>query len=685
MTTAKNTNKTTTKAKLAYLLASAAMIAAAIVAPAYAQEGTDQIGLVPTNQSISSPGGVNMKTGEYNYQSVDAQIGGEGEFGGISLIRSIRSGFRNDYPIRSVLVPTGTFNHNWQITINENLVHLKSIAYASIGIRPADYNHRFSRHQPDYRLQIEWGSRTETFDWARSSGGLGQASAPETPISYIFRNNVERSGPVVYTYQATDGTKVIFRPMGFECGSTTKRCAKASAVIAPDGTKFDLSYETSITTSGVPFQRLASVISNKGYGLKLFYNTNEYSQIASACLVNLAYTPLPISQECASKGTRKITYSYQGNYRDGVSFTATKPGGIEERISYLPASEENPAKMLIYRNGDTSPYLINSLLGESTVVTKQEFANGQTYDYSFNRIFFDTKFRYAGGTVTDSDNNVMIVDFEQVRQLSSNPPSNVDDGEGCGRACYQPPVFLISSGPTSVTDQLGRTSVMDYCDPQIATLSGNDGGGCLYYLLQSITDPEGRRLEYTYNLNKQVVVERRTIAKPGSNDPDIVEQSEYLCTLPICFVKPTATIDASGNRTDYEYAAEHGGLVKIQGPVIDGNRSESRYSYMQLYAWTKAQNGGYIKAATPVWVLQSEQTCNNANFDNCGPLNLVTTTYQYEIGNPSKGSNILLLGTAVTAANSAGQSETLRSCVRYDALGRKISETQPLGTGSICP
>ena len=47
-------------------------------------------------------------------------------------------------------------------------------------------------------------------------------------------------------------------------------------------------------------------------------------------------------------------------------------------------------------------------------------------------------------------------------------------------------------------------------------------------------------------------------------------------------------------------------------------------------------------------------------------------------------SNLLLKGTAITAANEQGQIKTLRTCYTYDALSRRISETQPKGTGSTC-
>ncbi len=653
-----------------------------------AQSQPDPIGLVPSDQQIVSSGGVNMKTGEYVYSSVDAQIGGEGEFGGISLVRSIRSGFQNDSgPSDGVLIPASTFNHNWNIRIAENLVRLRGYStLAGEHTGYPDYNHSQNRNQPDYRFEINWSSRTETFDWLYSHGGLGQASAPETSISYLWRDaSVERSGSAVYTYEATDGTKVIFRPMAYECGSTIKRCAYASQIISPDGTIFQLSYEPATPEFGIPSIRLSSVVSNKGYGLKLFYDNNN-NKIRTACLVNLSHSSLPSSSNCDADGIQKVSYDYQGNYLDGISFTITKPGNIIEKMVYTRNSSDSPSIMEFYRNDDVSPYLTNTLLGRTTVVQRQDFSDGQFYEYSFNRIFFDTKFRYAGGTVTDALGGTKTFDFEQIERPEPTRPTPPTSGERgrCGRDCYSFPVFQVSAGPTSITDELGRTSVMDYCDPQISTLSGNDGGGCVYYLLQSITDPEGRKVEFTYNLNRQVVVERRTKAKPGSGNSDIIETAEYACNLSHCLTKPTKVIDANGNVTDYEYAIDHGGLTRFRGADVFGKRPEIRYNYGQRYAWFKNSNGTFVRANSPVWVLLNEQSCNNDNFNACDRENLVTTHYQYEEGSTSKGSNLLLKGIAVTVTNATGQSETLLTCYSYDSLGRQVSVTQPKGNAGVC-
>ncbi|WOE75549.1 hypothetical protein [Alterisphingorhabdus coralli] len=142
--------------------------------------------------------------------------------------------------------------------------------------------------------------------------------------------------------------------------------------------------------------------------------------------------------------------------------------------------------------------------------------------------------------------------------------------------------------------------------------------------------------------------------------------------------------------TDYEYASSHGGVTRVRGPAVGGVRPETRYSYGQYYAWTRAGSGSsFVRAATPVWLLSSERTCISSAMTSSGcaggAADQVVTNYQYEAGNASRGSNLLLLGTAVTARNASGQTETLRTCYAYDDQGRRISETSPRANLSSCP
>jgi YD repeat-containing protein len=242
--------------------------------------------------------------------------------------------------------------------------------------------------------------------------------------------------------------------------------------------------------------------------------------------------------------------------------------------------------------------------------------------------------------------------------------------------------------PKSIKDTLGRITSQTYWNaastPQIL---GVTGAG----LLASQTLPEGNRIEVDYN-DRGLVVERRIIPKPGSGEPVLVTSSAYPTdctptTRKTCN-KPVSQTDAKGNVTNYEYSDDHGGVMRVLGSAVDGIRPETRYSYVQKYAWLKAANGNYEQADAPFWVLAEERSCTNsamnANGDCANGADLVVTQYEYQEGNASKGSNVWLLGTAVTATNNSGQSETLRSCYTYDNYGRKVSESQPKANLASC-
>lgn len=158
----------------------------------------------------------------------------------------------------------------------------------------------------------------------------------------------------------------------------------------------------------------------------------------------------------------------------------------------------------------------------------------------------------------------------------------------------------------------------------------------------------------------------------------------YDCTVIVNCRKPSSITDPNGNVTDIVRSQVHGGVLKRTLPADgSGVRPETRYTYVQKHAWLKS-GSSFVQAATPVWVLASEEYCRTSAADangNCaaGASDEVVTTYEYQLGNASNGSNVWLVGTAVTADGT-----TLRSCVGYDDLGRQIFETQPNANLTTC-
>lgn len=194
-------------------------------------------------------------------------------------------------------------------------------------------------------------------------------------------------------------------------------------------------------------------------------------------------------------------------------------------------------------------------------------------------------------------------------------------------------------------------------------------------LMTSFKDPENNVSNYEYdNRANARKFSRLGSAGSGSNLIKTVDYPDNCPDIMLC-TKPISETDFSGNRTDYEYDPVHGGLIKVTFPADpSGIRPQTRYSYVQKYAWLKDPSGSFVPATSPIWLLSTEEYCKTSSATAAGGCiagvsDEVVTTYEYEQGSASKGSNLFLLGVAVT---DGGQ--TLRSCFGYDIRGRKISE-----------
>jgi RHS repeat-associated protein len=253
----------------------------------------------------------------------------------------------------------------------------------------------------------------------------------------------------------------------------------------------------------------------------------------------------------------------------------------------------------------------------------------------------------------------------------TSPPCGLEPDDSFLDWTYQQ-----TPGPVEITDPLGRTTGLDYCDPVVAE-------GCAVTRLQSSTDPEGIKTRYEYDGRGNI---RKATRYPKASNPGglapIVLEAAYDIFNPKAQTRPLWTKDANGNTTSFTYAPEHGGVLTETGPAVAGATPQKRYSYVQRQA--RVADGS--AAGPPVWLLDRMSYCRTGNpaagGNGCalGAADEVLTTYDY---GPATGANILLLrGQAVTA-----DGQTLRTCFAYDAQGRKLSETGANGTAGLasCP
>jgi hypothetical protein len=235
----------------------------------------------------------------------------------------------------------------------------------------------------------------------------------------------------------------------------------------------------------------------------------------------------------------------------------------------------------------------------------------------------------------------------------------------------------------SVTDELNQETEYGWtgANPSATYLKRDD-------LVSEIKYPEDNIEKYTYDMRGNIL-EVRSLPKPNAQIAQIVKTATYPtnCTNPKICNKPTAIADGRGNATEFTYDPTHGGVLTETAPAdVNGIRRQTRYEYTQRYARFKAGNG-YTPAATPVWLLFREEYCKTtaAVGANCagGANDEVITEYDY--GPDSGPNNLLLRGIVVTATGSTGAIESLRTCYGYDAMGRRISETQPAANLATCP
>lgn len=588
---------------------------------------------VPPEKFAQSPGGVDMRSGHYLYSHTDLTIGGDN---GLTLTR--------------VIDDKGRISHNWLITLEEDRVK------NCLGDVPSEY---------DYVTSVKFGPLSQTFRAAPdsdfimvSNGAWGELTFDPAPNG-TFR-------PYRYTYRAADGTIVEFRISGIssgggdECGSG--KCVYASEVTKPDGTHYQLSYDNAPDSEARV--RLRSVVSNRGYALLFEYaHVGEDGPdpfpaddwvVTKACALNLTVTTLPSisGEQVCPTGVPSSTYTYTA----GRMSNFVDQGGIATKLDL------GTTQWKFYNAGDaTTPYLINSVATYQggPLVQSQQFADGRTYTYDW-----DSDFPFGGSGIMGGsfiDNNGKTVEVRYGRYRMASTPTDA---------------FVVTPGPELVKDEIGREITANYCE------NPPSGQYCSVTPPRRITQPEGNYREPTYDTRNNIT-HIRYVAKPGSGDPVRDEYWEFSCVAQPCQNKPTKHIDARGNTTDYEYSTVHGGLLKETRPAdANGVRPQTRYIYAQRYAWIKAASGGYQQAATPIWVLTSEEHCTTSSATTSGGCTGGANdelTRNYDYGANSGPNNLLLLGEDETAYGWAN-----RTCYTYDELGRRISETAPNAYLATC-
>ncbi len=481
----------------------------------------------------------------------------------------------------------------------------------------------------------------------------GSSTASYTSVmgqGYTLTTNT--NGTLTYTQK--DGTAILYGPDGNGHFLPTQ-------MTYPDGRIATITYKqvaVSGPTGSATFSRVQSVTRTDGLELKYSYVQNTTPTYAAA---------IPWFQ-LTSVVAINNTVDYCDPTADVCSYSIPWPSTL---VSNDPALT---TLTFTDQGGQTTTYTFNAYGLKAIKPPTSASAATITYTYC-GEVGMPTTClsRLAVNQVTRDGSNVW--QYTQASIPNGNNGSTINGSRsplGATASAHldasnvpKPSPIIQATTENGTTYSLDNTTAAD--------------------LVKTVQKPEGNSVGYSYDARGNITSETYT---PKPNSPllvtSITANYDTTCTNPVTCNKPNWVLDALNHQTDYKYDPTHGGLLSVTLPAdINGIRPQTRYTYIQRYAWFKSASGSVVQAATPIWVLATESFCRTVNVAvsgvGCLPASdEVVTTYDY--GPTSGATNLFLHGKAVTADGT-----TLRTCYSYDVYGNKISETSPNAGLASCP
>lgn len=506
-----------------------------------------------------------------------------------------------------------------------------------------------------------------------------------TPIgSFVLRS--QATGPINWGLGPTpgglDANGAFFNRNGDRFVQGTA-LPNMYSVIYADGETWTYYYATVTYANGYNGVVLKFIVSNRGYGLQFgdniiystyfkkkitFYNKAfvycDEAQLVDCSAVSSLPTAGTMSSEIPAGGLGNPQYF--GGFNGPAYGVPTSYPSLS--VTTYAAPGEQGLTVYYGSGADGSHSFTDILKVENAGVA----SSARTYKYVHIGGNGDGASGMSGLLSANDGNstwNYTVADdpIEPPDPLSVNGFGATDPNNNT----YSASAINLLGAPTSMTDQLNRSVYAGYSAPD--------------YRLTTTYQPEGDSAAYTNDSRGNITQERRT-AKPGSGLPDLVRTSGYdaTCVNILTCNKPNWTKDFKGNQTDITYNSNNGAVATVTGPAdANGVRPQKRYTYVQRYAWILNGSGGYVHAASPVWLPDTESFCRaSAATGNqstpCAGNDEVKTSYEY--GPDSGPNNLFLRGKAVTA-----DGVTLRTCYSNDQNGRRISETSPRANLTVCP
>ena len=435
-------------------------------------------------------------------------------------------------------------------------------------------------------------------------------------------------------YQNRDGVTVEFDNSFGTQIETTFTKGKATSISFPGGEKITLNYKLE-TTNGVnpngttyslDSYNLVSATSNRGYDLHLTATNTYPNYTASVQMINRAADYCdPTVRACSvgSQPVRKIDITGSANL-----ITITDPNGNSYKY-----------KMSLSTSGTSALLLTGVQRPSSTGADNVQIA----YD--------------ASNKVSSITNNGVLWTYAYALSGTTGI-TTVSNPQGL----FLTVVYDTALGfARSMKDGLNRTTSYDY-----------DSSG----RVTAITAPEGNKTQLAYD-GRGNVVTMTNIAK-GASVPNIVTTASFpaSCANALTCNKPTATVDAKSNQTDYAYDAATGfpTSVTLPAPSAGGIRPQTRNSYISQQAYYKNAVGAIVASGQPITLLASTSVCQTTA--SCaGTADEIKATFNYGAQTSGVANNLQLVSTSAGAGNG---SLTATSTFAYDLVGNRISVDGPL-------
>jgi YD repeat-containing protein len=516
---------------------------------------------------------------------------------------------------------------------------------------------------------IGTGASSEQFTINSSNGNFTTGTGGGTVISDPSANCTAAASCGYWIYINTSGTAVSITNVSGVPAMVTK-------VVHPDGLVERVVHATSFRdigtysytnspASAVPYQTGYPVLSvNRSDGLQLKYQYGPNWDLQGVVAVNNAYEYCdPSAVACTTSQTWPTSSYTWGSSSAGTDtvLTVGDSGGRTTRYtldnfgrvrSVRPPSSANDLYFFDYclRRFQYNPYAYGIRDPHSCFYYWDTYLLGTSIVYIEDRVLSATRdgqnwsygYPVEGSTILASQTLTMFP------LIAARPDGNLTTAN----ETIDTPSFLVNFSAPGVY----ATFEQDLANKVSSAYSWSRGG--VSY-------------SYTYDSRANIL-----------SDGHVSAGYDAVCQNPKTCNQPNWIRDAMGNETDYVYDPQHGGALSITSPAdSNGIRPQTRFAYVQRYAWFLNASGQMVRSTDPVWKLASQSICRSGAAAGAGcatPGDETLTTYDY--GPDSGPNNLWLRGEVVTAGGVSR-----RTCYTYDRRGNRISATSPRAGLTSCP